>query len=387
MIHIRKQDLSSWMGRHEIKDAIVIEVESEAGLIQAMDLYPEAKVAGSFHSYNEGALSEKVIVCNYRDMEFNKNNNTLTVSAGCTIDDVIEELLRHGRRLINRGNFSKQTYIGAAVTGTHGFGPMATLMDQVIRTRKLGDVILSVTINTAPLTSYRVRHSSALLSETAKRQNRQRAYAVFPYTGKDPVCFRANYKEVKGRFDLEVHQYGENTEPPFALKLFWCIDEHIPIMRRLAQKVIGFIHGINFKFNNVMYTHPLDVDAIYDPMPGLAGKSTWNFGAWSFRPTFTSDNIAMFIPVKDTEQFILDAIEIGEGLQRNLFKGFIGVRELTDKSEYENAGNHMGPVNAVDFYCSPKHSKYLQELQHRLDARYIAVRKHHGKSVFPTEVS
>ena len=372
------QIIQSWLGVFR-REAEVVIIDSR----EDWDAAKPIKVSGAFHSYNRVALADRVALLGDSFRRLEMRGDCCYVGGANTVEEVIAFLLDHHRRLPNRGNFDQQTLVGAALTGTHGFGPRATLMDSVRKAYRLDEEdpespIVGVLIDTAPLTAYRVRQRSLPLSDVARGQAHRRAYAVLPYSDEhDPVCLVADYEEIdkQGGGPHPDHLRPQMGTPPLGLRLWWLIDRWFPPLRRVIQRALR-----HYRLDRTMVTSDHDVDALYDPFPGVAGKTSWGFGLWAYRPTYTCFNIALFVRPEDTEQLILDAIGWGQRVCPSLFRCMIGVRELTDSSSYAKAGNYGGPRNAVDFYCSTKHASVLIPLQGHLQRKYD-VRPHLGKSV------
>lgn len=382
-----KTTLKSWVG--------VFQQHAELHTINSLEDWNRLKpikVSGSFHSYNRAALAPKVATLgdNYKTLEM--RGTQCLIGGACTVAEVNAFLLDHHRRLINRGNFDQQTFVGAAVTGTHGFGKAATLMDAVEHIYRIDpednhSPIAAVLIDTAPLTGYCVHHHAQPLSQLPPHQSRKRAYAILPYSGKDPICLIADYREI-----LNYHQQGHSADHPshqqlplgkpcWPLRLYWCIDAATPLLRRLLQPLMRY-----YKLDRMLRTDPHDIDAIYDPAPGLSGRDTWNFAMWANRPTFTCYNIALGIRPQDTTAAILSAIQWCREQSPNLLRCFIGIRELTDTSPYELALNHDQPRNALDLYCTPRDAPKLWELQMHLEKNFDT-KRHGGKSVNPQDIN
>jgi len=381
-----ERELKSWTGVFK-KKAIVYEVTTYDELRELMPI----KVSGSLHSYNNIALGERVAFLKgpAYDFIYPAEDDTFWVGAATPVSRVVEVLLDHHRRLVNRGNFDRQTLVGAALTGTHGFGKTAVIADSIVESKQIGSAVVAIRIKTAPLTRYKVRQSAMLLKNATKAPTSMRAYAVLPYSSNDgnPVCLVADYSPIEATYKdcpeclgLSViephHTHYKRAKPPVHLKLWWRLDQMFPPLRRVIQRAL-----YHFRLDRTLVTGSHDVDAIYDPVPGIAGNNTWDFKMWAYRPTYVCYNVALFVRPRDTEAFIRTAIIEGEKLKKNLFRCMIGVRQLTDRGQYFRGGNRRGPRNAVDLYCSPKDAKHLIKLQRILQERFDTL-PHFGKTVF-----
>lgn len=437
--------IKSWMGayRKEAKHTLANNLdELKSALTEG------GAVVGNFHSYSKCALHDHVIQLGegFKQLEYREADQTCTVGAACTIREVMEFLLEQDRRLINHGNHMGQTFVGACLTGTHGFGPDATMADQVVEwtamcyegeQRDLNDIewrwldgpnrfvpITKVRIKTAPLTQYHVTNCICKLSQMQEfhavgvparagplmlefHQKEQRAYAVLPYSGNDPVCIVAEYESMPsttwdvaiGKSKSHVKGYlcetcrsgwriygaceecGKPASTPkkshgswWRIKLFWAFDSTFPFVSRWLSKSLNFFAQKEW----TTITNPCDLDALYDTAPGVS-LDTLNFALWAMKPTFRWHNNAYFVKPEETADFIEALIEEANKIKHGMLRGFIGVRELTTKSKIPFAGNSEGPVNAIDVYFKPKHVKYAEQLQAIMEP--LAVKMHRGKRV------
>lgn len=363
------------------------------------------KVSGRFHSYNKASLHDKTIVLDgaFNRIKYNPVCKTIRVGAAVQIKTIMKRLSKHGRRLPNSGNFFEQTFAGAAVTGTHGFGNGASMADAVLQfnavviengkyiyvTGNEPDLlrdpsvvcITDLIIKTLPEQSFEVTNCVCTLSDLKPaEENIARAFAILPYSDqKDPVCLIAEYK-IADSIPPKTSSAPRKRVRPWQwwrVKLWWLIDGWFPPLRRVVQRVLSFIKLKPFK----VYTDPKDYDALYDPDPGLTGQTGGiKFSRWSYRPTYTCYNIALFCEPDKTKELIMYAIKESESIKRTLLRCFIGVRQLSDTSSCRFTGNARGPVDAIDFYCSPKHAEYLIQLQRKIQ-REFDVRPHYGKTV------
>lgn len=394
-------------------------VESWLGVFKKLTKYEEVgdyssllklleqgyKPSGSFHSYNRAALHDKTIKITGRfdKLEYSEKYEVIQIGASTTIRQIMEELLKYDRKLLNSGNFFEQTFIGAAITGTHGYGENSPLADSILQFEGVYDVngelfvmvshdpsdlrhpdLKAVTwavLATAPTESYKVTNCVCKLSDVGPNvKGIAQAYAVLPYSNpQDPVCLIAHYESNTDVIVPKMKRY-KRTRPWqwWRVKLWWKFDQYLPFTRRFIQRVLNFIKLKPF----VIYTHPHDYDALYDPDPGLTGTTgKVSFTRWAYRPTHTGYNVSLFAKPEDTADIITFAIEQSDRLKRTLLRSFIAVRCLQGQSRVDFAGNADGPRDAIDFYCTPKHAKYLIELQRRIQDNFD-VRPHYGKTVF-----
>jgi hypothetical protein len=396
-----KKKVQSWLGVFK-QETDYKEVTEYSDLLEHLE--QGYKPSGSFHSYNRQALHEKTIVLKGRfdKLKYNPICETIQVGAGVSIREVMEELLKHDRKLLNSGNYFEQTFVGAAIGGTHGYGLHSALADSVLQFEGVFDIagelfimianhpndlrnpyLKAVTwavVATEPTKSYKVTNCVCNLSDIGPNVDGiAQAYAVLPYSDpQNPVCMIAQYET---NTEVKVGDIApkKRTRPWhwWRVKLWWKIDQFLPTSRKIIQRVLNFIKLKPF----VIYTHPNDYDALYDPDPGLTGTTgSVSFTRWAYRPTHTCYNISVFARPEDTADIILFATSEAEKLKSTLLRCFIAVRCLQGQSHVDFVGNSDGDRDAIDLYCSPKHAKYLIELQTRIQNKFD-VRPHYGKTV------
>lgn len=394
---MEKKFIYSWLEVFK-KRALVTEVSNYEDLYARLN--EGFRVSGNFHSYNKSALHKKVIQLRgeFETLQYNPYCKTIRVGAATKIKAIMEELVKHGRTLPNSGNFFEQTIGGAILGCTAGFGKSASIADAALQMEATfligGELFTYVTddislaknesfravthlvLKTIPTRSFKVTNCVCNLSDV-KNDNTMKAYAVLPYSDpNDPVCLIANYEiNTTGKVASSVRRKKARPWHWWRVKLWWKIDQFFPPLRRWIQRALNFLKLKPF----VIYTDPNDWDALYDPAPGLSRKHA-DFTRWSYRPTFVAWNTALYVHPADTKDLIRYAVSESEKLKSTLLRCFIGVRPMTDKSSVAFTGNAEGPVDAVDFYCSPKDSKYLIQLQKRIQKKFMT-RPHHGKTV------
>lgn len=131
--------IQSWLGVFG-QEAHVIEVDTIDELREVLAEGP-CKVVGSMHSYNRAAIADTVVKLgrDFKQLEYHPENQTCTVGAACTVREVMEFLMEHDRRVVNFGNHMAQTYVGAAIGGTVGFGESASVVDSIIEYEYMED--------------------------------------------------------------------------------------------------------------------------------------------------------------------------------------------------------------------------------------------------------
>ncbi|HEX3036781.1 MAG TPA: D-arabinono-1,4-lactone oxidase [Thermodesulfobacteriota bacterium] len=83
------------------------------------------RVAGTGHSWTDLVCTDGYLISLdklNRVISVDKNISQITVQAGIKIQDLNDELDRHGLALTNMGTISRQSIAGATATGTHGTG-------------------------------------------------------------------------------------------------------------------------------------------------------------------------------------------------------------------------------------------------------------------------
>lgn len=393
--------LQSWLGVFK-QPGLKIEVDSLVDLRKAIIDYPEAKVVGKFHSYNRAALAPVVIIIGPEISKkyFDPFDKTLSVSGAITIEDAMNYCLMHGRRLISSGNHRAQSLIGATLT-THGFGPkafMAEAVESFIAINSDGEVvaghnasqmydenircIFSITIKTAPLTSYEVTNCVCRLSKIDPDvKDVARAFAVLPYSGDDPVCIVADYRQKSYHLPIMPEKPKKPVLSKFPwrfwrVKLWWWVDCTFPFLRKIIQRALSYTKTREWK----VITDATDIDSMYHAWPSVDSIHDPKFMLYAYRPTYICHNTALFFHLEDLKAALKFAIDEANEIDPTLLRCFIGVRILSTKSDIWWAGNYGRPVAAVDLYCSPKKAHKLIQLQRRLQANFKTI-SHRGKTV------
>lgn len=396
---MRRQRVYSWLKVYSRRSIV-----KQAKFYTDLEWYLKRgyKTSGTFHSYNKSALHNKIVQLDghFKTIEYNKLCETVRIGGGAKIKDIMVELLKHGRRLPNSGNHFEQTFAGAAITGTHGFGKEASMADFVlsfeayykVRWRKVelrtssdpSDLrhpdLVSVTyliLKTKPVQSFKVTNCVCRLSDI-KPTDKARAYAILPYSHKDPITMIAEY-ENNDEVEVADIPVRKRTRPIqwWRVKLWWFFDGYFPMLRKIIQRNLNYLKMKPF----TVYTHPNDYDALYDPDPGLTGQTGGiKFSRWAYRPTYVAYNVSVFSNPSETVDIVRFAIRRSEELKSSLLRCFIAVRELSDQSRVSYTGNARGAVDAIDLYCSPRNAKHLVKLQKEIQSKFD-VRIHYGKTV------
>lgn len=383
--------IKSWLNVHT-ENAIVFDCDDLIELQKLVDGFPKARAVGKSHSYNRSALHKKIIRLGPSfDYVDKLDGNRFVIGAATSIEDVMLKLREYGLRLPNSGNHRQQTFVGACIGGTHGFGENATMMDCVKTIRSIETVVYEVEIEAVPLTVYEVTHCVCPLSDLKEQsETSARSYAVMPYSGKDPLCIISEYRDMPDITDEERDEFGwlnneemadrENPRWETEKKTWWRIrviqwlQKTFPLFQRCGQKLLNFAKMRKWK----EITDINDIDALYHPWPeadrGPIKNSKWLY--WSQRPTYQYYNICLAAKPEQTQEIIKRIIELGN----NKLSGFLGVRELKDKSNYEKALNFDGPRNAIDIYVYPKHADIAHKVQKQIEKEF-EVRLHPSKSI------
>lgn len=381
-----KKKLSSWLRVHEINSMHTVANDIKE-LKYAIDL--GAKPIGSLHSYNKIALHKKTVSLgkSFEFLKYNEKKDTLFCGASAKIDDIMIYLNQKHRRMVNCGNYRKQTIIGAVLT-TSGFGNDSMIVDSVIGAAVLDDnleikyihdmskihdyrVVLALEIRTLPVQSFLFESHVKRLSEV--KFYGQMAVSVLPYS--DPIrpsclvsTFEPNYSQEHSFASLSKIKFGFFKN--WRLHLWWWVDANIPMLRRAVQRFVSFLR---IKPTQIV-TSPFDYDYLYHPWPQLDSiEDRPNFLLWAYKPTLTSYNLAFAINKDQFIQCIQFIIKEADKIDKTLLRCFIGCRYMSNKSKVTWAYNYSGPKVMIDLYCTPSKHKKLEILQRRVIDRFEAI--------------
>ena len=377
-----KRKLESWLGVYD-NVSFTYEVNSIEELQKVRSMIPVAVPIGNNHSYNRSALPDCAVKLGpaFRYV-YRSRPGVYVVGGSATIEDVMTTMLKHGEQLEASGNHRAQTFVGAVMGGTHGFGPNATMADSVISSQRVGDFVHRMNVKAVPLRSYRIQHCVCPLSDESLRSHSMnaRTFAILPYSGVDPVCVVSDYKVVSlhdaaVRYDgFDIRFNHQNQRSWWPIRLISRIQNRFPAVHRRAQKAINFAKMKTW--NSV--TRAGDIDSMYHPWPeadvGPVRGSRWLY--WSQRPTYQWHNIALGFNPEDVEEVVQRArATVGDKLA-----GFIGARELTTTSQWEPAVNFLKPRTVLDFYFRPKDYRSAEYLQFQLESQFEC-KRHPSKTV------
>lgn len=186
--------VTSW-GDVFFGDAYVTRPDDEAALIKALSGRPYSCI-GQSHSYNgiqviPGITAFHMGQSRFKALAYDPRTETATCGPSVKVIELKQELVKHGRRMLNSGNYMEQTVIGALSGGTHGYGPEGVVAQGVVAltfldghgkkvTLAQGDPdfpyaalsfgtigpILSVSLRTAPIQAYQ---SDAWVTRLSKK--------------------------------------------------------------------------------------------------------------------------------------------------------------------------------------------------------------------------
>lgn len=386
-------------------------------LLSAMSrqgIYP--KTIGSLHSYNEAALSPYSFKLGktYDYVYLCPETGMARIGGAATIESVMLNLRDGGRRVLNSGNFRKQTFVGAALTGTHGYGKSASMIDQVLGFKGFligadsepeyieaeGShgiehmiVVTEVLIKTAPLTAHMIEHCACKLSDLNLDMGKDRAmsFQILPYSGKDPAVLINFVKPIP--FNVLSGRPAKffKFTLPFKwqiIRSYWFLDSAVPALRSLLQKIIGMARLEPWK----VIASKFDLDFLYHEEKGLdfdgsnEMRSKISLKLWAMKPTFRSHNVAFAVKPKDFKEIIKFIIALEAAVYPGVFECFIGCRYLSDSSDSNLALNHGGPMIVIDLYSSPKRANELHAMQKEV-AELFDVRLHRGKTPKATMIA
>lgn len=401
--------MTSWLGVFK-KTGLYEEISTMDRLIEAVKENRDLSVSGSFHSYNaralQGTKNIKLVGDAFSGIELIKQEDgtyNVVLGSAATVESVMNYLLDRGFRLVNAGNYRKQTMVGAILGGTHGFGPRASLADAVNAYWYLDDkgkfqssknigamikkkCILGVSMDIERVGSFKVTAQQKTLSDLQLLPDQRKAFLILPYTDEEnPMVIETCYYPIEESATPALFSKKKAWDIPMSawkLKLFWGLDSLFPCFRSLLQKILNYVRIPSWE----LITSPRDIDSLYHPWPGIDDiNNKPKFSLWAFKPTYTGYNISLFFEESDFKEAVLDICHIANnpkatGFKRNFLFSFIGCRYLSDTTNVSFVGNHKKRVVAVDIYSKPKHAQELIDLQRYLQDNYSA-RSHRGKTV------
>ena len=395
-----KSLVESWMGVF-FGYAHVTPVASEAQLRDAL-AGGAYSCLGQRHSYNGIQVIPGITALDMgnsalKACTYDPVSETATCGPSLKIVELKQELLKHRRKMLNSGNYMEQTVIGALTSGTHGYGAQGVVAQSVTAltfldgkgepvTLKVGDAdfpyaalsfgtigpIISVTLRTAPLESYR---SDAWITRLSKKAALSRGAiavtaAYVPYSNPDdPLIMLHTLRPATPKRLLEA-----------LLKRLWAFDRTFPAFRYYLQRAADRLDIRNHKR---IITDPEDLDYLYDPDPGLKSQRPPDLLTGFFSTTFTAYNLAFFVPIARTDEVVRFIMREAQKLREKGFvlKSMISIRELADASDLPFAGNFGEPVSAIDLFSDVRDYAWLERLQAMVIANFPGVRPHWGKSM------
>ncbi|WP_324072625.1 MAG: FAD-binding protein [Erythrobacter sp.] len=409
-----KSLVESWMGVF-FGYAHVTPVASEAQLRDAL-AGGAYSCLGQRHSYNGIQVIPGITALDMgnsalKACTYDPVSETATCGPSLKIVELKQELLKHRRKMLNSGNYMEQTVIGALTSGTHGYGAQGVVAQSVTAltfldgkgepvTLKVGDAdfpyaalsfgtigpIISVTLRTAPLESYR---SDAWITRLSKKAALSRGAiavtaAYVPYSNPDdPLIMLHTLRPAtpgKGPRETNAPLYSPKRLLEALLKRLWAFDRTFPAFRYYLQRAADRLDIRNHKR---IITDPEDLDYLYDPDPGLKSQRPPDLLTGFFSTTFTAYNLAFFVPIARTDEVVRFIMREAQKLREKGFvlKSMISIRELADASDLPFAGNFGEPVSAIDLFSDVRDYAWLERLQAMVIANFPGVRPHWGKSM------
>ena len=139
-MEIRNRTWVNWSGSVTAQPDTIAYPTSEKELINLVNNArkdnSKVKVIGSGHSCSPIGVTNSgtfVVLNRYNAiLDFDSEQNTITVEAGCSLQKIADYLERNDRALANTGTIVDQTISGAMSTGTHGSGIRLGSIDQQI---------------------------------------------------------------------------------------------------------------------------------------------------------------------------------------------------------------------------------------------------------------
>lgn len=368
------------------------------------------RVVGSRHSYNDCFYSNAELISLEgfdRMGGIDRTNSTITIGAGVNVQALCDHLDSHGYTLRWAGNSGAQTFVGAALTGTHGYcrdgGLLAELIVGVRAISGTGEV-LNITTE-EELRAIRVSLGTiCTVVEVTIELTRKRSFVEYRLETLDEAEFLAGFcRAARGnnyfrffpnRFHPErmsvltinpsaatptedalmrVRYIDQSSPPPAAVALVRGLlrsSATQTLLRALPAPRLGM--SIVARFSSLMFVNAGIVDRWY----GVVGLA---YEAWNDDET---RNMEVAIRPEDFEAF-LDVYRSAERVFRQAGAG----RDCYFTGRYVGASdrtllgpNHARDVVFVDVHAtqSPEAADFLRDLEHRL-ASLMAIRPHWGK--------
>jgi hypothetical protein len=407
------RSIQSWLGvfRANAYAQVPTGLEQLSRLVQNGPYY----CVGQAHSYNGIQVNPNVTAImmaegNLKTMHYSADRGTVLVGASVCIDELKTYLLKFDRRLVNSGNYMRQTVVGALATGTHGYGDSAVMADGIVALTFLDGAglpvmlrrrdadfplvalsfgviapIVELELETLPLASFQSDAWITRLSRKAGLVEGAEAVtmAALPYSDpEDPTIVLHTL-----RAPPEHPVQPRRMSPLFTLRgiveriiaHYQAFDRLLPFLRRPLQRLAA---KLDLQHHRQVITDERDLDFLYDPAPLLASERAPDLLQGLFSTTHTAYNLAFFVPM-DQAETVLRFIMLEVDSLRNLgfyLKSLIGMRELRGSSPLPFAGNFNGPVVAFDLFTDPRDYAWLERLQNEVLAYYPNVRPHWGKS-------
>ncbi|WP_324827208.1 FAD-binding protein [Qipengyuania zhejiangensis] len=375
---------------------------------------------GQSHSYNGVQLVPGTNAMMMREggldrLDYDPGTGIATVGASVSIEQLKRFLLQHKRRLINSGNYMKQTVVGALATGTHGFGDRAVMADAVTQvvfldgagrrvTLDRGDPgfahialsfgtiapIVELSMETVPVEAFvSTSHVSRLSKlEQLKKGTVAANWIVLPYSNLDDPVMMLHTLAPCAQAERHADRKPKWFSPGFLAKLiighYQKLDRFLPKLRRPLQR---FVDRLDVTQRTQIQTDPEDLDYLYDPKPGLSSERAPDILRGMFSTTYTGYNLAFFVPLEKAQAVVRFIMREADDLRDLGFflKGIISVRELPGTSDLVFAANHKQPMAAIDLFADPRDYAWLERLQCQVMQYEPATRPHFGKSaMLPT---
>ena len=117
--------MKNWAGNIKFQDSKTIAPKSISEIQDIVRTNPRIKVRGTAHCFNTIADTKHLALLldqMPKEIIINKENKSVTVSAGLKYGEVAEELHKNGWALHNLASLPHISIAGAIATGTHGSG-------------------------------------------------------------------------------------------------------------------------------------------------------------------------------------------------------------------------------------------------------------------------
>lgn len=365
------------------------------------------RVVGSKHSYNDCFYShEELISLVHFDHigEIDEVRNTVTVGAGVSVQALCDHLDARGYTLRWAGNSGVQTFVGAALTGTHGYaregGLLAELIVGVRAVTGMGEIVelaseadlqaVRVSLGTLCIVvraTIEIQRKTGFVDYRVRTLDEDDLVDALPRLGRAHEYFRFFPNRLRpGRFSILTIDRTDAMPDPDALERIGYIDQAAPpaplvaILRRLLRSgslraALGRLPSpplglaVVAEFSSLMFVNA----GITNRAHRLVGLV---YQAWNNDRT---RNLELALRPADFRAFL--------NAYRESLNAFPAARDAYFTGRWVGAScrtllgaNHGRDVIFLDVHVtdSASASDFLRDLEHRVSSR-MPTRPHWGK--------